>query len=293
MIRKSKSRIAFEIVNYTFFAIFCITIIIPFLNVIAVSLSSREAITKQIVGIWPVGFNTAAYEKIAINGPFWRTFFNTVFLTVVNTSLTIIIALCAGYAVANKYLAGKKLVMNYFLIPYYFSGGLIPTYLLINGLGLYNTYWALILPAITNIYYIIVFRNLISTLPKELIESAELDGASQPRILFNIIIPLIIPTIAAFIVFSAVANWNSWFSSMVYISDRKKWTLQYQLRDILVNAALVNPDLEKEMATGTVPMHPENLKMAALMVTILPIIIVYPFVQKYFMSGVLVGAVKG
>lgn len=293
MVGKSNSRKLFEVFNYILFTLFCISIIIPFLNTIAISLSNADAVTRKLVGIWPIGLNTAAYKKLAVNLQFWRTFGNTVFLTVVNTTLVIVNALCAAYALANKYLIGKKIIMNYILIPYYFGGGLIPTYLLINNLGLNNSYLALILPSITSIYYIIVFRNLMAQLPQELVESAELDGASQPRILFNIIIPLIMPTIAAFIVFSAVANWNEWFGCMIYISDKKRWTLQYQLRDILVNANIMNPDLEKEMATGTVPIHPENLKMAALMLTILPIIIVYPFVQKYFMSGVLVGAIKG
>ena len=293
MITKTKSRKMFEVLNYLLFTIFCISIIIPFLNTIAISLSDAEAVTKKLVGLWPIGFNTVAYKKLAINSQFWRTFGNTVFLTVTNTVLVIVNALCAAYALSSKYLIGKKVIMYYILVPYYFSGGLIPTYLLINGIGLNNNYLALVLPVITSIYYIIVFRNLMAQLPQELVESAELDGASQPRILFNIIIPLIMPTIAAFIVFSAVANWNEWFGCMIYISDKKRWTLQYQLRDILINANIANPDLEKEMATGTIPIHPENLKMAALMLTILPIIIVYPFVQKYFMSGVLVGAVKG
>jgi putative aldouronate transport system permease protein len=126
-----------------------------------------------------------------------------------------------------------------------------------------------------------------------LYEAAEIDGASQPAILFNVIIPLIIPTIAAFIVFSAVGYWNEWFNCMIYIQKRPMWTLQYQLRDILVNAQIQDAEREKLMADPKAAIHPDNLKMSALMLTILPIIVVYPFVQKYFMSGVLVGAVKG
>ena len=198
-----------------------------------------------------------------------------------------------AYGLANKYLIGKGAYMVFFLIPYYFSGGLMPTYLIMTLLGLKNNFLVYILPAIVSIYYIIVFRNIIAALPKELMDSAEIDGATQPRILFNIVIPLIIPTIAAFIVFSAVGNWNSWYSSMVYMDEREGWLLQYQLREILMGSGMTNVEMESSLADREHQVHSDTTKMAALMVTVLPIIIVYPFVQKYFVKGVLVGAVKG
>ncbi len=247
---------------------------------------------KAPIGLIPRGLTFSAYERIIFNRQFVRTFFNTVFLTVVKTALVIVISLAAGYALSSKYLIGKKIMMTYFLIPMYFSGGLIPTYLLIQGIGLNNSYGAIILPTAVNIFYTIVFKNMITQLPAELIESAEIDGASQPVLLFKIIIPLILPTIAAFIVFSSVAYWNEWFSVMIYIRDKEKWTLQYQLREILLSASLMDSEAAKDIANPN-QVYSEALKMAALMITILPIVAVYPFVQKYFMSGVLVGAVKG
>lgn len=293
MIYRSKSRTVFEIFNYTFFTLFCISILVPFLNAIAISLSSKAAILRGGIGIWPVEFNLEAYKTLAFNRQFLHTVMNTVFLTFTNTFLVITISLAAGYALSSKYLIGKKIIFTYFIIPMYFGGGLIPTYLLINGLHLNNTYFALILPSIVSVFYVIVFRNMIDQLPKELIESAEIDGAGQPTILFHVVIPLIIPTIAAFVVFSAVGYWNEWFGAMIYLRDRKMWTLQLQLRDILINSAMISPEIEKNFINQQTPIHPENLKMAALMLTILPIVVIYPFVQKYFMSGVLVGAVKG
>lgn len=292
MIGKSPSRKVFEAVNYTLFTLFSITILFPFLNTIAISFSSFRAITLMEVTVWPKGFNTYSYQEIFKNSQFMRTFFNTVGLTIVNTSLVIFIALLASYAIASKYFVGKKILMTYLLITFYFSGGLIPTYLLVTKLGLRDSYFAMILPQITSVYYIIIFRNIMARLPQSLLESAEIDGANHPTVLFKIVFPLVLPTVAAFMVFSAVQYWNEWFSCMIYIADRKKWTLQFQLRDILLSARLVDtgrptliPDEER--------MHPENLKMAALMITIVPIIIVYPFLQKYFVHGVLVGAVKG
>lgn len=293
MINKSKPRLFFEIFNYSFFTIFCISIVVPFINAIAISLSNKTAIIQGKVFLLPNGFNLEAYKSLAVNLQFLRTFRNTVFLTVVQTALVIILSLAAGYALSSKYMIGKKILMIYIMVPMYFSGGLIPLYLLVNGLGMNNTYFALILPGCVSIFYIIVFRNMINQLPKEMVESAEIDGASQSRTLFHVIIPLIMPTIAAFIVFSAVAHWNEWFGCMIYIRKREMWTLQYQLRDILLNSKLANQETLEAMANQNTIIHPENLKMAALMLTILPIIIVYPFVQKYFMSGVLVGAVKG
>lgn len=290
---RSKSKIAFDIVNYTIFIVFSLSILIPFFNVISISLSSPSALASGNVTIWPQGFNLDGYKQLFNSPQFLRTGLNSVFLTAVNTVLVILLSLAAGYALSNKNMIGKHIIFIYLLIPMYFSGGLIPTYLLVNTLGLNNTYGALILPAVINIFYIIVFKNTIDQLPKELLESAEIDGASEYSILFRITLPLIIPMAMAFVVFSAVNYWNEWFAVLIYIRDRSMWTLQFQLRDILINANLVDQATQDAIASNEPRVHSENLKMAALMVTILPIIIVYPFVQKYFIHGQLVGAVKG
>lgn len=294
MNRKSKARMIFEIINYTFFTLFCISILVPFINAVAISLSSYKANVAGGIGLWPVDFDPEAYMRLIVNPQFTDTFRNTVFITVVNTVCAIGISLAAGYALANDKLAGRKIVVAYFMIPMYFSGGIIPTYLLVNNqLRLTNNFLALILPNIVSIFYIIIFRNMIRRMPKELLESAEIDGATQFRVLGSIIFPLIIPTVAAFIVFSAVEYWNEWFNCMLYIRKKNMWTLQYQLRDILISARLLNSGTDAGLVDSQELVHSESLKMAALMITILPIIVVYPFVQKYFMSGVLVGAVKG
>lgn len=293
MIYRSRSRKIFEIVNYACLILFALVIIIPFLNVLAISLSNRDAVVAGKVGIWPVGLNSKAYETIMSNRQFIRCFFNTVFLTVLNTFLCIFISLAAGYALGNKHMPGRKILMTYILIPMYFSGGLIPFYLLVNSIGLNNKFGAIIFPYLVNIFYTIVFRNSINQLPQDIMESAEVDGASEFIILYKIIVPIILPMIMAFTVFSAVNYWNLWYGVLLFLRDTSKWTLQYQLRDLLVNAEMMYDTSGDRWILQEGIVHPQNLRMAALMVTVLPIIVVYPFVQKYFIHGIIVGAVKG
>jgi putative aldouronate transport system permease protein len=177
----------------------------------------------------------------------------------------------------------------------YFSGGLIPTYILIaNWLHLVNNRLALILPVITNVFYIIVLRNTIAQLPQELIDSGEIDGANDYTILFRLVLPVILPMVTAFTIFSAVAYWNEWFGALLYMQDINKWTLQFRLRDILINSNLRDdPTNPIRARIGTNQVHPQNLRMAALIVTILPIALIYPFLQRFFIHGIIVGAVKG
>lgn len=295
MRKKSTSRKVFEVINYTVLCMFIAVIIIPFLNVIAMSISDSDAVRLGKVGIWPIGFNTNAYRNLLISRGFFRTFINTVCLTSSKTVLVILISLSAAYALANKAMFAKKFFFTYILIPMYFSGGLVPFYLLVNGLKLTDTYAALILPYIVSIFYIIVFRNSILQMPKDLIESAEIDGASEFTILYRVVIPVLLPMVMAFTIFSAVDYWNDWYNVLLFIKDTKKWTLQFLLRDILINADVLE---QSEISNYIIKydknkIHPQNLKMAALMITVLPIIVIYPFLQKYFIHGIIVGAVKG
>lgn len=286
----SPGRTIFQTLNYIFFIVFSISILVPFINALAISFSSYSAVSQGRISLWPVDFQLGAYEKLAYNYTFLRSLINTVGLTVVNTILSVTISLCCAYALSHKRFVGKKVLMTYILITMFFSGGLIPTFLLVNNLGLSNTYWALILPGLINPFYIIVYKNVIDQLPKEIMEAAEIDGAGEFSLLFRVVLPLVLPMTMAFIIFSAVAYWNEWFGVLLYIKDKAMWTLQFQLRGILANALLEDMDINPP---GVQVIHPDNLRMAALMLTTLPIIIVYPFLQKYFIKGQFVGAVKG
>lgn len=293
MVYRSKSRRIFEICNYTFFILFGITILVPFFNAIAISLSSYSAVVSGVVGLWPVDLQFNGYVRLINDDQFIRAGLNTVFLTIINTVLVIIVSISCAYALSSKYLPAKKVFFYYIIFTMFFNGGLIPTYLVVNGLGLTNTYLALILPSISNAFYIIVFKNSIDQLPNELLQSAEIDGAGEIRILYQIVLPLVLPMTAAFTVFSAVLYWNEWFGVLIYIRDEDLYTLQFQLREILLNAGTIDSQTSDAIIEGADKVHPRNIKMAALMITILPIVAVYPFVQKYFIHGQLVGAVKG
>ncbi|MEN6315826.1 MAG: carbohydrate ABC transporter permease [Clostridiaceae bacterium] len=295
---RTKSRVVFNIFNYFFLLFLSITIILPFVNAFALSLSDPDAISKGVVGLAPVGFNFKSYIMIFRDRLFLFSVRNTILLTVVNTCLVILVALSAASALASKHFRGVKIAYFYSLIPMYFGGGLIPSYLWMNDLHLRNSMLVMILPVITNVFLIVIFRNTIMQLPAEMRESAEIDGGGELIIMFRIVMPLIMPTVIAFVIFNAVGYWNEWFNCMIYIQDPYKFTLQYKLREILTTNDLQNMIAAKGGASGIAKslkdmVHPQNLRMAALLVTILPIMIIYPFLQKYFIHGVIVGAVKG
>jgi putative aldouronate transport system permease protein len=287
---KSISRRVFELFLYLGFCLFLLAVLIPFLNVVAISFSSKKAVQEYRVVVLPVEFQTKAYEVILSSKVFLTSLANSSLLAFVNTTLTITVALLAGYALANKDFLGRRAVFVYFLIPLYFGGGLVPFYLTVNAYGLNNTRLALILPYLVSVFYIIVFRNVIARLPKEIMESAE--GATDGVILWRIIFHLILPTIAAFAIFSGVGFWNEWFAVLVFIRDQSKWTLQYLLRSIYSNPGIGGGILGDAIIDDPNNLLPQNLINAAIVCTVAPIIVIYPLLQRYFIHRVLVGAVK-
>ena len=293
--KKSTGRIVFEIFNYSFLIFFSLLIILPFMHIVSVSLSSKEAITKLSVTIWPKGWEFFAYGAILKDRIFIRSFFNTVVLTLIITILNLIIDVMSAYAFSKEFY-GKKVFNYYFIITMYFSGGLIPFYLLMtNYLHLYDSFLALIFPALVNVFYIIVIRTQIQAIPQSIIEAAIIDGANEGQTLARIVIPSIVPTLAAIGMFIALGAWNSWFGVMIFINDNTKWTLQYYLRKILVDKLLtasLSDAGQKLLEMGVTEVMPENYQMAAIILVAMPIVCIYPFVQKYFVKGILVGSVK-
>lgn len=288
-------RRVFEVFLYLGLIAISLCIVVPFLHITAISLSSRGAIMRNEVTIIPVELFTTAYRIILGSRLFVTSLGNTVLIAVANTGLTIFIAIMAAYALANRHFVGIKVALMYIIIPMYFSGGLIPLYLIVNAYGMNNTRWALILPWLTNPFLIIIFRNAIMRLPSSVMESAEVDGAGEMTILFRIVFHLIIPMIAAFTIFTAVTHWNAWFSVLIFIRDKWKWTLQFMLRDIYTNPMYGGGQLEAsgEMIDDLDNLLPQNLIYAAVICTVVPVVIIYPFLQRYFIHGVIVGAVKG
>lgn len=263
----------------------------PFANVIAVSFSSSRAINAAEVFLWPVEFQTDAYLNLLRDGQLITAMKNTLIITVVGTALNMLFTIMAAYPLSKARLKGRNMMLMAILFTMLFSGGLIPNFLLINSLGLVNTYWALWLPALISAYNMFVMKSFLEGLPVELEESASIDGASEFTILWRIILPLSMPVIAALTLFYSVGWWNSYMNVLIYIRNSGKLSLMVKLYQMI---ALVSPDMLKsgEGVTQTL-ITPEGIRAAGVVIAIAPILCVYPFLQKYFIKGVLLGSVKG
>lgn len=294
MIKSSKGEKAFQYVDIFIMLLIVASIILPLMNIFSLSVSDRIAVAQGKVGIFPAGFNFDAYLKILQNATFVRSLLNTVGITVFGTVISVIIITMMAYAMSKKYFFGKKFVTHYMIITMYFSGGLIPSYILItNYLKLGNTYSAYILPAVVSIFYVIIIRSQIEAVPGELFDSAGIDGAGEMRILFNIVLPVVAPTIAAISMFLALGKWNMWFSVLLYARDSKMWTLQFYLRNIVFESMLEFSTQKLGDSIDAKVIPAENMRMASIILVALPIVAIYPFIQKYFVKGILTGSVKG
>lgn len=294
MQKSSTGEKVFQYIDLFIMILIMATIILPLMNIFSLSVSDRAAVATGQVEIFPVGFSLYAYSKILKNSVFLRSLVNTVGITVVGTAISVVIITMLAYAMSKKYFFGKKLVTYYMIITMYFSGGLIPTYLLItNYLHLGNTYSAYILPALVNVFYVIVIRSQIEAVPSELIDSGSIDGAGEMRVLFSIVLPVIMPTIAAISMFLALGKWNMWYSVLLYATNQKMWTLQYYLRSIVFESFLEATAQSTGESVDAKIIPAENMRMASIILVALPIVAIYPFVQKYFVKGILTGSVKG
>lgn len=268
-------------------------IILPFMHIVSMSISSKQAISLMEVGIFPKGANFYAYRVVISENIFLSSLLNSVFYTLVITFFALIFNTMAAYSFSKEFFA-KNIITYIFIIPMYFSGGLIPLFLLITRyLKWYNNYLAILVPAMCNVFYIIIMRSQIELIPQSLIEAAKIDGAKESRVLFSIVIPSITPTIAAISMFTALGAWNSWFPIMIYTNKPHFWNMQYYLRTIVFDKSILqsSSSFDRSNMMGH-DIAPQNIQMAAIVLVTLPIVMVYPFVQKYFVKGMLLGAVK-
>jgi len=264
----------------------------PFINVIAVSFSSSRAINAAEIFMWPVDFNVEAYLKLLKDGQLIVAMKNTIIITVIGTALNMIFTIIAAYPLSKARLKGRNVMLMAILFTMLFSGGLIPNFLLINSIGLTNTYWALWLPALISAYNMFVMKSFLEGLPDEMEESAAIDGAGDFTILWRIILPLSKPVIAALTLFYAVGWWNSYMNVLIYIRSTDKVSLMVKLYQMI---DLVSPELLRGSGEGVsqISITPEGIRAAAVVFAIVPILCVYPFLQKHFIKGVLLGSIKG
>lgn len=291
MIRSTEDYII-EAVCVVLVVIFALCCLAPFVYVFFTSFMSYTEYLENPLKIIPSKIDLHAYKQILGYDLIRSGYVVTLFVTLIGTCLSVFLLVISAYPLSKPSLKGRKLVMGMILFTMFFSGGMIPNYLLIKGLGLYNTVGALILPGCISAFNLILMKNFVKTsVPHSLEEAAKVDGANDLRILFSIVVPLLKPAIATMTIFSAVHYWNNYFSAMMYISERKLWPLMLVLRELVVeDTSSVSP--VTQMLTSAARSHPFTLKMAAIVITILPILIVYPFMQKYFVKGISLGSVK-
>lgn len=290
----TKSRVKNLIIDIllgTILIVICLTCIIPFIHVAAKSLSADAYVIAKKVFLLPKGFTLEAYKKIFADSSILRSMYVSVVMTVLFTILGMIITICAAYPLSRKRLKGRTFLSFLFMFTMYFAGGIIPDYLLMNSLHMLDTWASLILPLAFSAYNLLIMKNsLTSSIPDSLEESALIDGASQFRILWNIVIPLSKPIIATLSLFYAVGRWNSYQDAMFYIKQNTDLRpLQLKLYYLIVQAS---ESLQNEIQSVTIS-NPEVIKSACVMFATVPIIIIYPFIQKYFVQGTMIGAVKG
>ncbi|MFC4099763.1 carbohydrate ABC transporter permease [Paenibacillus xanthanilyticus] len=282
----------FDVTNTIAILVFVLLCLAPFLHILAISLSSSRAIMSGEVSILPVELNWTAYKQVFSDMSMIRSLGFTVMLTVLFTVLCMLMTIAAAYPLAKTKLKGRKAVMFIIVITMFFSGGIIPEYMLVRNLNLLDSVWALVLPGLISPFYLIILITFFQNIPDSLEESAEMDGCSHVRTLISIIVPLSLPVIATLSLFYAVGRWNGFQDTLMYITSPEMYPLQLKLYQLVQNN-MVSELMQLEGATGQTMLQPESLKAASVIFATVPILIVYPWLQRYFVSGVMLGAVKG
>ncbi|MDG9727019.1 carbohydrate ABC transporter permease [Streptomyces sp. DH41] len=262
----------------------------PFLNIVARSFSGERQIRAGEVTLWPKGFNLTTYEIVFQDGTFWRNYGNTVFYTVVSTAVAMLLTTCYAYVLSKKHLKGRGLLVGIAVFTMFFSGGLIPTYVLITSLDMKNTVWALALPNAISVFNLLVMKAFFESMPDELEEAAQIDGLNTYGTLLRIVLPLSKAVVATMVLFYSVSFWNSWFGAFLYMDRIELMPVTVYLRNLIAGAT---GGTGAGAGTEQLTQVAANIQAVTIVLTALPILCVYPFVQRYFVSGVMLGAVKG
>ena len=276
---------------YIVAGVFALICFVPFLLVIVYSFTPFDLYLKNHFNFFPERYTLDAYRMVLDYPYIWTGYKNTLIIAVIGTALSMLLLVVTAYPLTKKDLKGQKLIMTLWIITMFFSGGMIPDYFLVRSLGLLNTHWALILPGLLGCYNLILMRNYIEGLPDALEEAALIDGANDLQVLARIILPLCLPILATLGLFTIVGYWNSYFSAIMYMTKRNMWPLQLVLREIIFEGSAAEIQASGSVADDNIT-SPFLLRMASIVVATVPIMLVYPFLQKYFMSGLVLGGVK-
>ena len=297
-IKKSKGRIAFEVVNYTILGLLALMCIFPFIHLLAVSFSADEFTSKGEVFLLPKGFTLQAYEYLAQKKEFFTALGISVLRTVIGTAISLIVIVMTAYPLSKTdgRFKGRTVFTWFFLITMFLGGGLFATYFLYKQLGLLNSFLVYILPGACDVWFVLMLMNFFRGIPKEIEEAALIDGAGQFSVLFKLYIPLAMPSIATIILFTAIGQWNSWFDGIMFMNDPSKYPLQSYLYTMIISSDPTKQSgftLTPEQLEALKNIGGKNLQSAQIFLGILPIALVFPFLQRFFVKGITVGSVKG
>lgn len=279
----------FTIVNTILLSIIALACLLPFVNVIASSFASTQEVVAKKFILFPTTFSLDAYRYILSTPTIFKGLSVSIGVTIVGTVVSMIITSLMAYGLSRKYLAGRNVINFIVVFSMLFSGGMIPTFLVVKSLGLIDSYWSLILPVSVNAFNMIIMRNFFQALPDSLEESAKIDGSTDFGVFFKIMLPLALPSIATISLFYGVTYWNTYMNAILYVNDSAKWPIQVLLRQIVI----VSSGMQAEGTSVDVIPPAQTVKMAVIVVATIPMLIAYPFVQKHFTKGALLGAVKG
>ena len=285
----------FRVFNYTFIILVCLTCFLPLVNTLAISFSSPSAVSTGKVFFWPIGFTTMAYEFALQNGKFMRAFQVSVMRCVLGVSLNLMMMVTTAYPLSKPKIrfGARNIYMVFYVITMLIGGGLIPYYILVNRLGLMNSIWSLVLPLSVPVYNMVILMNFMRGLPPELEEAAMVDGAGHFRILFSVLLPVLKPALATVGLFSFVYHWNDWFTGALFMQDPRNYPLQTYLQTLLTNFSDMLRQSGSDYYALLSRMNEQTGRAAQLFLGLIPTLILYPFVQKYFTTGLVLGSVKG
>jgi putative aldouronate transport system permease protein len=285
---------SFYILVYGIVVVAILVTLYPFLYVLSVSFSSVDAINTRLITVFPVDPSISGYKMVFGFPEVWRSYYNTIWYTGVGTILNLLATCLAAYPLSRKRFFLRRQLNFFIAFTMYFSGGLIPFYVVVTKLGLYNTRWVMVLPLLVSTYNVMICRSAFEAIAAEMFESASIDGANDMRVLFGIAIPLIKPTLAVLTLYYAVAHWNNFFGALLFLGSQNLQPLQIFLRRVLIMAS---PEVLQKMggdaAVKSLAVSSLQIRYVSIVVSIIPIILVYPFVQRYFVKGIMLGAVKG
>ena len=296
LVKDTRADKIFLVFVYFFLAIALLIVLYPLIYIVSASISNPHLVNSGEMWLLPKGVTFEGYRTLLGNSSIWRGYLNTIYYTVLGTSINLLVTLPCAYALSRD---GRRAFTNFMLVTMFLSGGLIPSYLLIRSLGMLNTVWALVIPGAVSVYNVVVTRTFFqTTIPREMEEAAIVDGCSDFRLFMQIVLPLSTPIIAVMALFYGVGHWNSFFSALIYLSDKSMYPLQMILREILILQDMSSntvSNVTSEMASMLYSKQQlaEVIKYGVMIVSSLPVIIVYPFLQKYFVKGMMVGSIKG